>query len=352
MAKYKWDNLILFMEQLATASKLNLPLDKTIASMGKESFDSQWSNAQESVSELVRMGSPLSEAMDNYPNFFPGVIRRLVRVGEEGNVLSTMLSNLSRTIQSAREVQHRLQKCMIYPLIIWTLLLANLGILFVFVIPKMLSMFDTTVNGQIQSPLWLMSVGPSALILGEGILLLLAWIVIGWLSADLEGSQLTSRWANRFVSYMPFIGNLNRHAKAAEVCEILGVLIEGGHPARDAIRIAKNALSTPSMLQALDEVDTALVSGESYQSDATYSAIPPTSLWMISETGGTPDLGAALQGIASYHRRQVDILSSILRELIEPILIFSIAVLGGLTIIGFYAGIFQISSQFLNIFVI
>lgn len=345
MAKYKWDNLILFTEQLATAAKLDLPLDQTIASLSKETMDSQWCKAQESVSELIRLGSPLSEAMDNYPKFFPGMVRRLVRIGEEGNILAAMLSSLSQYIQTARDIQHRMQKCMIYPLIIWTLLLLDMGILVTFVFPKILSIFEG-VGDVSNNTLWYLGFGPSALIIGEGFLLMIAWIAIGWLSADIEGKSSVSRLSERLITYMPFIGNLNRHSKAAEVCEVLGLLVEGGCPIRDAIRIAKIAMDNTPMHWALDEVDTALATGMNVQNYDKRSLIPPTSLWMIAQTGGKPELGQALRGIAHYHRRQAEMLAAILRELIEPILIFSIALIGGITIIAFYSGLSQISNVF------
>lgn len=352
MAKYKWDNLILFSEQLATAAQLQLPLDKTIASMSRESYDSEWALAQESVSELVRLGSPLSDAMDNYPAFFPGMMRRLIRIGEEGGILARMLHRLSRYIQDAREIQHQLQKCLIYPLIVWTLLMVNLLILFIFVIPKLYSLFESIHSSQEVFPLWFLSICPSVLILGEGILLFLAWILIGWLSADLEGRPEISNRLSRVIAYLPFIGAMQRHARSAETCEVLGILVEGGHDIRQAIGIAKQAMNNASLHRALEEVDTALVSGEPFETMEKNGLIPPTSLWMISETGGKPELGITLQEIARYHRRQVEMHSSLLRELIEPILIFITAVLGGLAIIGFYASLFQLSSHLLEAFTV
>lgn len=345
MASYKWDNLILFMEQLSTAAKLKLPIDKTIASLSRESLDRRWAGAQKSVSELVRMGSPLAEAMDNYPQFFPGMVRRLIRVGEEGNVLPKMLSSLSGYIQTARELQHRLQKCMIYPLIIWTLLLLDAAVLIAFVFPKFYEIFEMSSGGFSNTTLWFLGVGPSVLLIGEGMLLLMVWIVIGWLSTDIEGRSTASSLSQRIVYYLPFIGNLQRHAKAAEACEVLGLLVDGGHDIREAIRIAKVAMDHAPMHKALEEIDTALVAGKPYEEVEASSLIPPTSLWMISETGGKPELGQALLGIAQYHRRQVDALSSVIRELIEPLLIFSIAVMGGLTIIAFYTGLFQLGTS-------
>ncbi|HOL94058.1 MAG TPA: type II secretion system F family protein [bacterium] len=344
MARFKWDNLILFVEHLAVASKLQLPLDKSIGMMSREALDRGWAKTQESVSELVRLGSPLSEALENYPQYFPVSMRRLVRVGEEGNVLPRMLAGLSRYLQAARELQHRLQKCLIYPMVVWTLLLINLGILLVFVIPRFMSMFQDAHITPHPFSMYLINLGPSILIMTEGLLLFLAWLVIGYIGSDVEGRTGLSNWAGRVIRYVPFLGPLHRHAKAAEVCEILGVLVEGGHSGREAVRIAKGALDSISLQMALDEVDTALAAGTSFTSQRQKTWIPQTSLWMISETGGHPDLGQVLQRIAEYHRRQAELLSGIVREIIEPFLLFTVAVLGGMAVIALYLFFFQMSS--------
>ncbi|MFB3786007.1 MAG: type II secretion system F family protein [bacterium] len=344
MARFKWDNLILFVEHLAVASKLQLPLDKSIGMMSREALDRGWAKTQESVSELVRLGSPLSEALENYPQYFPVSMRRLVRVGEEGNVLPRMLMGLSRYLQAARELQHRLQKCLIYPMVVWTLLLINLGILLVFVIPRFMSMFPSAHITPHPFSMYLINLGPSVLILSEGMLLFLAWLVIGYIGSDVEGRNGLSNWAGRVIRYVPFLGPLHRHAKAAEVCEVLGVLVEGGHSGREAVRIAKGVLDSVSLQMALDEVDTALAAGTSFTPQRQKTWIPQTSLWMISETGGHADLGQVLQRIAEYHRRQAELLSGIVREIMEPFLLFTVAVLGGMAVIALYMFFFQMSS--------
>ncbi len=341
MAKYKWDNLILFVEQLATAAKLKLPLDKAIHVMSLESLDRGWGRAQESVSENVRMGASLADAMENYPQYFPGMICRLVRVGEEGDVLSAMLSSMARYIETAREVQQRMRKCLIYPLIVWTLILVNMTIYFTFVYPKFVEMFSS-LGGSVQANSLYFSIGPAVLIVGEGVFLLLAWLVLGALGGDLEGKSNQSVLSSRLLMFTPFLGTLHRHAKAAEVCEVLGILVEGGRQGREAIELAKETMTSPAARLALEDVDTALMAGKAYEPDGYSAFIPQTTLWMISETEGENELGRTLQSIASHHRRQMELLSALIREIIEPFLFFTVAVLGALVLVSVYTTIFSI----------
>lgn len=345
MAKFKWDNLILFVEQLAAASKLGLPVDKTIDIMSKDSLDRGWAKTQIGVSELVRLGSPLSEAMENYPAYFPSVIRRMVKIGEEGRVLPRILHCLSRYLQLMRENQHKLQKCMIYPFLIWTLLMIDLGVVAVYVIPKFTDMLNSM---SVESPsltMFFIGVGPTFFIVVGGTVMLAAWTLIYWLGKDAESGAKHSVWADRILSRIPFLGTIQRHAKAAEMCDVLGILIEEGHSGREAVNLLRSTLDNPSLQSALNDLDTALVTGSAYNPEMAHTLIPQTSLWMIGATGGTPELGHALQELSRYHQRQVEMLSTVLREFIEPFLLIAVAILGGLGIIGLYLAIFSASSN-------
>ncbi|MBZ0257037.1 type II secretion system F family protein, partial [bacterium] len=104
MARYQWENLILFVEQLSTAARLNLPLDKAIEAMSNDSADKNWRSAQLNMAELVRLGSPLSDAMGNYPLLFPAPLQRMVKAAEDGQVLPAMLRNSSRYLTFARDM--------------------------------------------------------------------------------------------------------------------------------------------------------------------------------------------------------------------------------------------------------
>jgi type II secretory pathway component PulF len=348
MAKYKWDNLILFVEQLSSAATLKIPLDKTIDAMSREALDRRWKGVQVSISELVRLGSSLSEAMNNYPQYFPGMVRRLVRAGEEGNVLPTMLRSVSRYLQVAREVQHRLQRCMIYPFFVWTILLIDAIILFVWAVPRLADMYNSL--GASLPPLTrsFINVGPALLIVGNGLLFYLAWIVIGFIGTDVEGKSWASGFADRIILYIPFFSALHRHAKAAQVCDMLGALIEGGRPAREALTVARGAIISPSLQAALDDVDAAIAAGESYTPTERKTLVPQATLWMLAQADATPDLGKTLQNLSQYHRRQLDMLSSMVREILEPLLLLAVGILGALGIVSLYMPIFQMATNILG----
>ncbi|RJP19270.1 MAG: hypothetical protein C4527_27195 [Candidatus Omnitrophota bacterium] len=343
MSKYKWDNLIFFVEQLSSALAMKLPMDKTIHSMSCEALDRGWKRTQEKISEQLASGSSLSDAMEQYPYYFPAMLRQLVRMGEKGNVLPAMLISISRYLQSAREIRHKLQKCLIYPFLVWTFLLVDFVILCFNCLPRFQEMYQQLGSQLPDVTRLFLSFGPAFLILFDGMIFLLAWIVIGWISSDVEGKSYLSSQINRFLRFIPFLGVLQRHANSAEICEVLGVLVEGGHSGRKAIAIAKEAAVNHTTLSTLEELHVAMLAGENYRENANRTVVPHTTLWMLAQSGeqGSQELGQALRNVAAYHRRQLDMLTGVIREVLEPLLLLAVALIGAFALIALYVALFR-----------
>ncbi len=343
MAKYKWDNLILFVEQLSSAVALRLPVDKTIYSMSGEALDRGWKRTLEDISESVASGSSLADAMDGYPHYFPGILRQLIRIGEKGNVLPTMLLSISHYLQLARDIRHKLQKCLVYPFLVWTFLLADFAILCLYCLPNFKDMYHQMGRELPDITQIFLSLGPSFLILFDGLIFLLAWLAIGWIGSDIEGKSSLSHTMNRFIRFIPFLGTYHRHANAAELCEVLGILVEGGHSGTEAVSIAKESYRNPASVSALEELNVAVLAGKQYVENPGRSIIPHTTLWMLAQTDskGSQELGKSLRNLGHYHRRQLDMLTNIMREILEPLLLLAVALVGAFALVSMYVALFK-----------
>ncbi|MGI6455415.1 MAG: type II secretion system F family protein [bacterium] len=348
MAKFKWDNLIFFVEQLSSATALKLPVSQTVRNMSLDSPDPKWREVQESVSELVELGSPLSDAMGNYPDYFPTMLRRMVRAGEEGNVLSAMLSSTSRYLQNTREVQQHLRKSIIYPFLVWLILLIDFAIVFFFVIPKIVDMYQNLglQNNLSWFTLFFINQGPMLFVFVLGLLFFLAWVLLGLIGAEVEGESRRLRSFDRLLSHTPFLGTLQRHARASQVCEMLGIMIKGGHSGPEAIAIAKNNVSNSLLQHALEDVEAALTAEQSSSLELQKKIlIPYTTLWMLSQSNGSPQLGDTLLHMADFHQRQLQIQTALIREIIEPLLLLVVALVCALGVVSIYFPIQMITSN-------
>jgi type II secretory pathway component PulF len=269
----------------------------------------------------------------------------MVRVGEEGGALPAMLRQIGDYLQTARDIQHRLRKTLTYPFVVWLILLFQALILLLFVFPKMAEL-SSLMGGESEPYFDLMTkLGPAALILGGGLLLFLAWLAVSAVGGAVEGGGETPSWLDRLALNMPFFGALNRHAKTAEVCEMLSVLIESGRSTREAIMIAKQAANGASLQLALEEVEAALASGQEYRGSGKPTLIPHATLWMLCRSNGDPAIADNLRSLARLHRRQMDSTASLLRETLDPVLLIAVAIMAGVMLVTLYYTMFDISAN-------
>lgn len=343
MAKYKWDNLIVFVEQLAAAGKLGLPLDETLRSMSREAIDPGWRRAQEEAAERVSKGGTLAEALNGRPEYFPAMVRRLIELGEKAGALNRLLPSIGEHLQSSQEVRTRMQRCLIYPFFVWTILVLEMGILYAYVLPKLMEMFES-----MDAPLPALTrefagFGAPFFVIVAAILFYFAWLVIGALSAGVETKPRMAERVDSIMGWIPLLGALARHAKAALACEVMGILMESGHSGREAANLTRQASIGPSMKHALGEIERAIEGGETAQHGKTL--IPATTLWMISESRDPEAMGRSLRALGNSHRRQLDALSGIVREIVEPLLFIVVALLAGVAIVSFYYPIFNMTQN-------
>ena len=160
--------------------------------------------------------------------------------------------------------------------------------------------------------------------------------MVGSLGSLAEHRSGGSPWGESLAMRLPFLSAIQRHAKAGEVCEMLSVLTGEGRDGREAVSIAKQAIENPALLQAFDEIDAAMASGQEDQPRDPQTLVSPATLWMLAQTGSGKEVSETLEHLAQHHHRQMEMVSGFVREFLEPILLLAVAVMVTLMLLAFY----------------
>ena len=88
------------------------------------------------VLKRVEGGNSLAEALGYHPRIFPKLYINMVKAGESGGFLETILSRLAQYLQSTKELREYLISVMIYPLILTFVMGISIILLVTFVIPR------------------------------------------------------------------------------------------------------------------------------------------------------------------------------------------------------------------------
>lgn len=348
MAKYKWDNLILFAEQLSTASYLKLPLDKSITAISQDAFDYKWKTLLQSVSIHISNGSTLSQAMDEYPGYFPAMMRQFVRIGERGNSLPLFLRSLSTYLQTAQYVNTRLKNCIIYPFIIWHILLFQMGLMFYYIIPMFEELYFNVSNSKDETMpdvlIDFLYYGPAFFVGVISLAMYFVWVLIGIMSTDVEGNSKMGVWVDRIIAYVPIFGAMTRHAKSALACEVIGLMMKNGMTGSQSVRIAVDTVDSPLLKHAFEELYRKIQPEYNLQEN-TKTLIPYSTLWMLNQSSNPEEVGSSLCHLAELHRRHINIMSNVIREILEPMLFIVVAILSGIALVTLYYPIFDVVNK-------
>ncbi|MDF1699738.1 MAG: type II secretion system F family protein, partial [Planctomycetota bacterium] len=131
-----------FTTQLSTLQDAGLPIVRSLKILEGQMERGPFKAVIGSVTEEVEGGSPLSEAMGRHPTVFDGLYTNMVKAGEAGGVLDVILSRLAGFMEKSERLKKRIKGAMIYPTVVFTVTMAILMLIMIFVVPKFEQVFQ------------------------------------------------------------------------------------------------------------------------------------------------------------------------------------------------------------------
>lgn len=234
------EDLLVLSEQLQTLTEGNLPLAPALRAMARDMHRPVMRALLEDVCNHLENGETLQTALGRYPGAFPPLFLSMIRAGEETNNLPGVLAHLSAFSRRSAELRMRLQEIAAYPLFLF----ACMAALILFVSTVIVPMFERMYYSFGRSlPL------PTQLLLGFGRLcrehtieLALAAFMIClalWIVAKaMRLNPATRWWLDGVKLKLPLFGPVVRAAAVSRFSHVLGMLLENGILATDALELA------------------------------------------------------------------------------------------------------------------
>lgn len=104
----------LFFRQVATMVKAGLSIGRALEQASSTTLEDLGRN----LGRMVESGSPLSQAMRQYPQYFTAYESALVEAGEQGGLLERSLLQLADYLERTLRLRHELLSALVYPLLI------------------------------------------------------------------------------------------------------------------------------------------------------------------------------------------------------------------------------------------
>src|SRR3954447_15257338 len=149
--RIKLKEVAVFSRQFATMINSGLSLLRSLYILAEQTESKPLADVVNQVRMDVEKGSSLSAALAKHPKAFNRLYVSMVRAGEIGGALDSVLMRLAETIEKQVELRRKVKSAMTYPVVVAVLVLVIVTAMLLFVIPMFESIYKE-LGGTLPAP--------------------------------------------------------------------------------------------------------------------------------------------------------------------------------------------------------
>jgi type IV pilus assembly protein PilC len=290
-----------------------------------------------SLADNIRSGNTLSDGLQQHPKIFDRLFVNMVKAGEAGGVLDTVLGRLAKFMEKSEKIKSRVKSAMVYPVVVMVVAVLIVGALMAFVVPKFQQIFEELLKGEpLPAPTQLLLSISDAIT--QHYLVSIGVIVAMIISFVLfKKSAFGQRILDRVYLVVPIFGELVRMNAIARFSRTLGTLLQSGVPILDALRITRDTISNSVVMNAIDMVHDRVKEGEGVSAPLERTKVFPSMVTSMIDVGEeTGELPEMLNRVADTYEEEVDNTVGAITSIIEPIMIVGLALVVGFIVIALF----------------
>lgn len=335
-------NLLEFTQELSTLLSSGLSIDRSLSILVNLTENKKLKEVIKDVLKRVEGGNSLSEALSYHPQIFSRLYINMVKAGESGGFLESILTRLTQYLQSRKEIRDYLISVMIYPLILTIVSGISITILITFVIPRFARIFSDigeTIPLPTQILLYLSQIVREYWWVGLSI------IIIFFLSLRIyqQKEERHLKW-DRFKLRLFALGSLIKKIETARFSRTLGTLLQSGVSILSALTLVREISQNRAISAAISYIHDRLKGGHKIsKSLAETEVFPPLAIEMIEVGEETGRLDEMLIRVAETYEENTKNTIKRFISLIEPLIILIMGGVVGFIVISMLLAIFSIN---------
>jgi type II secretory pathway component PulF len=323
--------LILFTKQFRSMFRAGIPLMRLLEVIAAQTQNSTLKNALEAMSQDIKQGSSISDAMEKYPAIFSPLYQSMIRAAEASGNISDVLDRLIYIIDHEAKIRSDIKSALQYPIMVLVALVAAFFFLLTFVIPNFVSLFSRAgmtlpVPTLIAMNLYKFLSAYWHLLIGGAVLLFFA--LRTYLRTE-AGKQLR----DGLLLKIPVIGDLFQKAAMSRFASIFSILQASGVPIMDTMRILSGTIGNRAIAAEFDRVRDRIKEGQRISTTLQSAKhFTPMVIDMIAVGEESGNLNEMLREVYIHYDDEVGFTVKRLSEAIGPVLVVALA-----AVVAFFA---------------
>jgi type IV pilus assembly protein PilC len=339
--RVKLKDVAVMSRQFATMINSGLALLRALNILAEQTESKPLAEIVNQVRIDVEKGSSLSAALARHPKAFSRLYVAMVRAGEVGGALDSVLLRLAETIEKQVELRRKVRSAMTYPIVVMVLVLLIVTAMLLFIIPMFKGLYKD-LGGTLPLPT-LVLIGVSTALRKFWYLIFAFWFGVVWGFRKWINTETGRNHWDAVKLKLPVFGILTRKSALARFSRTLSALVRSGVPILESLDIVADTSGNHVVSLAVLDTQQAVKSGEPMsQRLERHPVFPPMVVQMMTVGEETGALDVMLDKIADFYDQEVEATVEALTSLIEPLLIVVMGAAVGGMVISLYLPMFNI----------
>lgn len=343
--KVKTKDLVILSQQMATLFESRVSALQVFKLVGSETENPILSEALEEVSDDIRGGMTISNALAKHPNVFSNFYVNMVKAGEESGQLDKVFRFLADYLDRTYAVVSKARNALIYPLFVITVFIAVMSLMFTVVVPQISKIL---IDSGVELPIYtkLIIAVSNFFVNWWGLLIVL---VVGgggallYYSRTEDGKVILSQTRLK----IPILGNLYRKLYLSRIADNMNTMLVSGIPMLRSVEITASVVDDAVYSGILEQAYEEVKGGSTLsRALSDYDEVPSIMVQMMKVGEETGELGNVLQTMANFYTREVENAVDTLVSLIEPVMIVMLAIGVGILLAGVLMPIYNLAAAF------
>jgi len=331
-----------FTRQLANLLAAGVPMSRALGILSREATRMAPKKLWAIIHDQVSGGMSLADALGHHPQAFSPIYVAMVRAGETGGFLDLVLEQIATFRAREADLKSRVRAALTYPIILAVLATGILIFLLTFFIPRFSQMFSEFGGSLPMLTKYIVAI--SKLLVNYWLVFILGIILIVFAIQRMLSSEEGRRAMATFVLRLPLFGTGMARFALVRFCRMLGTLVGAGVPLISSLRVAKEAIGNQVLADTVTSAIESVQKGHPLARSLENCRVlfPAAVIEMISVAEESGRMDQELTRLATTYDQELDRHLKMIVTLIEPALLFIMAVVVGTVVIGMLLPIFNL----------
>ncbi|HSS29040.1 MAG TPA: type II secretion system F family protein [Usitatibacter sp.] len=318
------NDITIVTRELATLLKAGLPLDRSFEILINLAPSPRVAEMLGKIRNEVRGGAPLSKALDAQRGMFSRFYVNMIRAGEAGGSLPTVLLRLAEYLERAKALRDSVSASLVYPVILAFVSICSVVFLLVGVVPRFKPIFAGTHKAV---PLLTQIVlGAGDILQAYGFLILVALAALLWVAGRRMQDPEVRYKVDRWVVTGRVVGSVFSRIEMARFSRTLGTLLSNGVTLVTALGIVRETMANSYLAESIGAVARELKEGRGLGKPMMESGrFPMLAVHMIQVGEETGRLDEMLMQVAETYDHEVEVAIRKALALLQPLVILVLA---------------------------